>query len=349
MTNPLNTLSIFGAFRAMALRPEAAPAAGLVFILILISFLAPNLFWSNLTWVSISDQMSQLGMVAIGVTLLLIVGHFDLSVGAVFGIAGFLVVDSVKMGHPWWLALLLPLCVSAVAGLVNGVIVTSTGLHSFIVTLGTALIFRGLLTAGTQGGGAQTAEFPEELVRLFAYELPGGFHIGIVWYAAVALFTTLLLVRTQTGNWFYAIGQNPQGAANMGVPVKRTTIICFVSTSVLAGLGGIIQAVQYQAVDTAGGQGYELNALAIAVIGGALLTGGYGSIVGTVIGSLVFAATQVGLILARVPGFWFNVVVGVVLVVAVLINTWSIKRLASAKAPAPKRIKALAEERSVSV
>lgn len=347
MINALNTANLFGAFRSMALRPEAAPAAGLAFILILVSLLTPSLFWANLTWVSIGDQMSQLGMVAIGVTLLLIVGHFDLSVGAVFGIAGFLVVDSVKMGHPWWFALLLPLCVSAIAGLLNGVIVTWTGLHSFIVTLGTALIFRGLLTAGTQGGGAQTAEFPRELVQLFASELPGGFHIGIIWYAVVAFLTTVLLVRTQTGNWFYAIGQNPQGAANMGVPVKSTTIISFVLTSVLAGLGGIIQAVQYQAVDTAGGQGYELNALAIAVIGGALLTGGYGSIVGTVIGSMVFAATQVGLILARVPGFWFNVVVGVVLVVAVLINTWSIKRLASAKSPASKNIRALAQERSL--
>jgi simple sugar transport system permease protein len=279
--------------------------------------------------------MSQLGLVAIGVTVLMIVGHFDLSVGAVFGIAGFMTVDALRNGYPWWLAICLALSVSLVAGLINGLVVTMTGLHSFIVTLGTALIFRGLLTAGTQGGGAETAVFPPQLVALFAGTLPGGFRTGIVWYTVIAVAATFFLVRTKMGNWVFAIGQNPQGAANLGVPVKRTTLLAFVLTSFLAGLAGVIQAVQYQAIDTAAGSGYELNAIAVAVIGGALLTGGYGSIPGTIIGSVIFTATQIGLVLARVPGFWFNVVVGVVLIVAVLINTVSAKRLASARPPRP--------------
>ena len=316
--------------RSTMLRPEAAPIAGLVFILVGFTFAASPLFWQELTWVSITDQMSQLGMVAIGVTLLMIVGQFDLSVGAVFGIAGFMMVDTIRNGYPWQLAVALALGLAVVAGLVNGLVVTMTGLHSFIVTLGTALIFRGLLTAGTQGGGAQTTSFPPEVVAIFAGTLPGGFHTGILWYLAIAVFATVFLLRTKSGNWLFAIGQNPQAASNLGVPVKRTTLLTFVATSFLAGLAGVIQSTQYQAVDTAGGTGYELNAIAIAVIGGALLTGGYGSIVGTVVGAAIFSATQVGLILARVPGFWFNVVVGVVLVVAVLINTVSARRLAAA-------------------
>jgi simple sugar transport system permease protein len=132
---------------------------------------------------------------------------------------------------------------------------------------------------------------------------------------------TLLLLRTRTGNWIYAIGQNPQAARNLGVPVARTSVLLFVLASLAGGAAGVIQAARFQSVDALRGEGTELLAIAITVIGGTLLTGGYGSAIGAMFGAFVFGMVQVGLVLVGAPGYYFKTLVGATIVGAVLINT----------------------------
>lgn len=316
--------------RRVLLRPEAAAAGGTLAIFIGFS-LASDLFLTHLTFVSITNVVAELGIVSIGITLLMIGGQFDLSIGSVIGLSSYAAVHLANQwGFPPVAAFVGAVLFATLLGTINGLIVVTTRLHSFIVTLGTMMIYRGLLTAWTSGF-PESVEIPEPMQSILSGPILAGFRMSLLWFLLAVAAGTWLLLRTRMGNWIFAIGQSRDAARNLGIPVDRLTIKLFALTSMMGGLAGVVQVARYQSVDAMRGEGVELNAIAVTVIGGTLLTGGYGSVIGTMFGALIYGMVQQGLVLIGAPGFYFKTLVGVMLVAAVLVNTMVIRHLTRQK------------------
>jgi simple sugar transport system permease protein len=290
------------------------------------NFLTPLAMSNILTFASIT------GIVVVGVAMLMISGEFDLSVGSTFAVASYifaLSVENVGM-HPI-LAILLALIVCALLGLINGLIVTGTGIPSFITTLGTMLAYRGIARAL---GGGDFARCTGDRLALFdflngaigpvnqLFTPASNFRISIIWFIVIAIVMSLVLRRTRYGNWVFAVGGNPGAALSQGVPVKRVKVINFVLTGLLAGIASVLQFAHYLSVDPLRGEGMELVAVAACVIGGVRLTGGYGTIFGACVGVLLLQMLEQGLVLMQIPVQIFQAVAGLILIIAVISNTY---------------------------
>jgi simple sugar transport system permease protein len=310
----------FDVLRRLLQRPELASLGGLVAAFVVFSILRPDLFLSQYNGVNVASLAAQYGIVAVGVTLLMIAGHFDLSVGAIVGLTGWaMYYFGNVLGLPPVVTLLGTLGFGAALGAVNGVIQVRTGLPSFIITLATSLVYRGVLTMNTSGFPV-VVKFPASYAEVIAGKHLFGYRMSFLWFLVVATLATLFLLRTRMGNWTFAIGQNPTAARNLGVPVARTTVTLFALSGFTSGVAGVVVAVQYFSIDANRGVGWELIAIAMTVIGGTLLTGGYGSVLGTVLGAFMYAMVNAGLLLVGLQGYWVNIFLGVVVLVAVLIN-----------------------------
>ncbi len=321
------------------IRPELASITGVVAAFIFFSLATP-LFLSTATFVPATSLAAQFGIVAVGVTLLMIGGQFDLSVGAIVGLTSWsMYLFGQQMSFPPELAILAALGFGTALGLLNGVIVVKTGLASFIVTLATAMVFRGFLTMQTAGMPI-VVDFPDQLKAILSGTDLGGYRMSVLWFILIAIVATFFLQRTTTGNWVFSMGQNAQAARNLGVPVGRTTVLLFSISGFTAALAGVIMASQYGSVDAGRGIGWELYAIAITVIGGTLLTGGYGSVIGTVLGAFFYAIVQGGLILIGVQGYWVNILFGVVLILAVLLNRVMVSAMMRRPADEPDELDA---------
>ncbi|MGO8800996.1 MAG: ABC transporter permease [Roseiarcus sp.] len=319
------------AVRRFALRPETTSLAAVVILFIVFTILSPDLFPNKLTYISLMSVAAELGIVSIGVTLLMIGGHFDLSVGAVLGLASYVCVLLMRdYGIPPVLAAPVAVAVGAALGAVNGALVVRFRIHSFVVTLGTMLIWRGVVIALT-GGFPMTVAIPSGFKDIMSGPLLDGFRMSVLWFFAIGALGTFLLTRTRFGNWVQARGQNEQAARNLGVPVDRVSIILFMLTSALGAVTGVIQVARFSSVDALRGEGMELQAVAVTVIGGTLLSGGYGSVIGTILGSITFGMIQVGLVLAGAPGHFFRTLTGLIVVGAVILNTSVARRMARSK------------------
>jgi simple sugar transport system permease protein len=319
------------AARRLMLRPEATSLAAVVILFVVFTLLSPQLFPTKLTYISLMSVASELGIVSIGVTLLMIGGHFDLSVGAVLGLTSYVSVVLMRdYGMPPIVAAPSAIAVGAGLGAINGAIVVRFRIHSFVVTLGTMLIWRGVLIALT-GGFPMTVAIPPEFKDVMSGPLLGGFRMSMLWFFVIGALGTFLLSRTRVGNWIQARGQNEQAARNLGVPVDRVTIMLFMLTSALGAIAGVIQVARFSSVDALRGEGMELQAVAVTVIGGTLLSGGYGSVIGTILGSITFGMIQVGLVLAGAPGHFFKTLTGAIVVGAVILNTTVARRMARSK------------------
>jgi simple sugar transport system permease protein len=318
-------------FRRVLLRPE--PAAVVAFVLLTVVFsIGSRIFLTTDTFVSVLSVASELGITAVGMTLLMIGGYFDLSVGAILGLTSWVVVTLMNdYGLAAPIAFVLALAVAGCMGLINGLILIKARINSFVVTLGTMLVYRGILVAVT-GGFPVTVKIPPVVKTALAGPiLPFGFQMSLFWFLLIVAIATVLLLRTRLGNWIQATGQNRLAARNLGVPVDRITLLLFVQAAVLAGATGVIQVARFATVDAARGQGIELQAIAVSVIGGTLLTGGYGSAIGTALGAVVFAEIGIGLVLNRVPGYYYLIVQGAIVIGAVSMNTVVTKLIATAR------------------
>jgi simple sugar transport system permease protein len=308
-------------------------------VVALISFLAVFVFFAIatdnfLTAFAIANILtfaSITGIVAVGVAMLMISGEFDLSVGSTFAVASYVFSLSMNAGVPPILALLLALIVSALLGLINGLIVTGTGIPSFITTLGTMLAYRGIARAL---GGGDFARYMGDPLGLFGF-LNGAmdpinqlftpasnFRVSIIWFIVIAVVMSLVLRRTRYGNWVFAVGGNPGAALSQGVTVKRVKVINFVLTGLLAGIASVMQFAHRLSVDPLRGEGMELVAVAACVIGGVQLTGGWGTIFGACVGMLLLQMLEQGLVLMQVPVQIFQAVAGLILIIAVISNTY---------------------------
>jgi simple sugar transport system permease protein len=288
---------------------------------------------------AVLNAAAPLGILAVAVGLLMIAGEFDLSVGSVIGAAGMTIALLTQhVGWPLWPAIFVALLLSLCIGLANGLLVVSTGLPSFIVTLGTLFVFRGLtiavsraLTRRTQLGGLDQVPGYESARMLFASEPVGLFRVSILWWIGVALVATWVLLRTRWGNWLYATGGAPESARKLGVPVTRVKVGLFLLTAVAAWLVAVTQVVRFTGADALRGEQQEFRAIVAAVIGGTLLSGGYGSAIGAVLGALIFGMVQQGIVITGVDADWFQVFLGVMLVLAVLVNERVRRRMAEVR------------------
>jgi simple sugar transport system permease protein len=282
------------------------------------------------------EVAAQLGIVAVPVALLMIAGEFDLSVGSMVGAAGMIIAISVsEYGLPLLVGVLLALAVALVVGFLNGYLVIKTGLPSFIVTLGMLFALRGLtigfarlLTGRTQIGLGDSGS--GVMQTLFAGSI-GDFSVSIIWWFVLAVLGTYVLQRTVFGNWIFGAGGDANAARNVGVPVSRVKITLFMCTAASAALLATIQVLDAGSADVLRGTLLELQAIAAAVIGGVLLTGGYGSVIGALFGALIFGMVQQGIFFTGVSTDWFQVFVGVMLLIAVMFNNVIRRRAAEAR------------------
>lgn len=323
--------------RRLLTGPELAPLVGLVLVWIFFALIAGGPFVSAAGTAAYLNAAAPLGILAVAVALLMIGGEFDLSVGSVIGVSGMTVMLlTTEAGWPLAGAIPAALALSAGVGLANGLLVVRTNVPSFLVTLGTLFVLRGLtialsrgLTGRTQLGGLTTARDYDVWRVLLASDV-GGVRITVVWWVALALLATWLLRRTRTGNWILAAGGGPDAARNAGVPVQHVKVSLFIASSLAAAFIGIMQAVRFTGADALRGTGQEFNAIIAAVIGGTLLTGGYGSAIGAALGALVFGMVQQGIVITGADADWFQVFLGAMLIAAVLVNDWTRRRALSA-------------------
>lgn len=331
-----------GGLRKLLSRPELGAVGGALLVWIFFAIVAPVGFLSLRGTASYLEVSAQLGIMAVAVAILMIGGEFDLSIGSIVGFSGaVMAILAVEYGLPLYIAALVSLIFSLLAGIINGYLVVRTKLPSFIITLAGLFIYRGLtialtrlITGRTQIGGLDDVAGYAIMERIFAQRIPIGvanFRISIVWWILVAVVGTFILLRTRIGNWIFGLGGDENAARNVGVPVNRLKIALFMVTAFAAWLVATITVVQVKSADTLRGEQQEFIAIIAVVIGGTLLTGGYGSAIGAVFGALIFGMVKQGLVFWGVDADWFQVFMGAMLIVAVLVNNYIRSRAEAAK------------------
>jgi simple sugar transport system permease protein len=280
----------------------------------------PN-FWSPQTMTAITTVASTIGIVAIGITMLMICGEFDLSVGQNFAFTPIIwAILFVTNDINEWLALAIALGCAATVGITNGFVTTGFGIPSFITTLGMFFVLQGLNNLLISGH--QLIMFEPSMAMSFLGARIGTtpFYMPLVWMFVIAVAFWFVLTRLQYGNWTFATGGKVGPARAMGVPTARVKRINFVLSAVFAGLAGCMQFAYLRGVTQAQGQNYELLAITAAVLGGTSLFGGTGTIWGSIIGAFLLSSIQIGLVLIGVPGSFYVTFIGVMLVIVVIAN-----------------------------
>jgi len=311
--------------KALLSRPEISALVMLIVVVAGFQIVAPTfLSMGNLR--VILGIAPELGLAALGVAILMISGEFDLSVGSVFALTPMLIVVLIgTAGIGPWPAMAIGLAFASLIGLFNGWVTLTFNIPSFVTTLGMLFIARSFTLV--LSGGFPPPFPPGMPVDVFVVSL-GLIRASLLWYLGVALVLFFFLQRSNFGNWIFATGGSGQAASDMGINTRRVKMICFMLCSVLAGFAGIIQTLRLKASLPSLGLGLELEAIAAAVIGGCLLTGGVGSVVGAIIGALLIRSIDNGLIMARVDADYFKASIGALTIIAVILNTY-IRRRAS--------------------
>ena len=326
-------------FKERGLKALLAPAA--LIILYLFFGIFGRRFFSYVTLVNIIDASYYIGFISIGVTFVIITGGIDLSVGTVMMAAAIIGGTAYKTwGWPIVVSLLLIVVVGVLFGLFNGIMVSRVGMPPFIVTLGTMMISMGL---GAIVSNVQSATFPTRSAedgwfkQIFKYVSEDGTSIptGAIVLLAVVVISFLILTKTKMGRYIYAIGSNKEAARLSGVNVKRWEMSAYVVAGTYAGIGGIAYAALYTTVLPAAGQGFELLAIAGAVIGGTSLAGGVGTVFGTLIGVLIMSVLNVGLPALDLQSQYQNFFTGVVVIGAVLLDMYRMRKASEVRVLSP--------------
>ena len=303
--------------RRLISTPEFGPLV--LFVLELFVFWAFN--HDFLSPLNISNTLAftvELGPIALAMTLLMTAGEFDLSVGSVFGFAPVLMWTLFNSGTTsFGVAFLIALAVAAAIGFVNGMFVTRLKIPSFLVTLGMLLVVRGTALFVTDGfpqgtwsaGGQWLANLLVGTVHVGPFRL----YMSLFWFIVIALLLGYVLKQTKFGNWIQASGGNAGAARARGVNVDRTKVVLFMLSAAVSAFAGVISSIRTSAANPNSGTGYELEVIAMVVIGGTALTGGRGTIIGTVIGILILRVMRNGIVLVGVPGLAYNIFIGAII------------------------------------
>ena len=307
-------------------KPELAGAMLLVLLVIVFQQQSDGIFLGAQNLRGVLGILPEVALVAIGVTVLMICGEFDLSVGSTFALMPMVMAVSMGSGLPFAAAVALGFAACAAIGLVNGLVTIRFGIPSFITTLGMLFMARSLTVVIS--GGFPPPLSPDIPTDAFVgFVGPGQmFRMSFVWFVGIAILVSVLLSRTNVGNWIKATGGFHEAAASMGIPVDRVKLFCFVLCSVLAGFAGLLQVLRLGSPLPSIGEGLELQAVAAAVIGGTALAGGIGTVLGGVLGALLIRVIDNGLVLSRVDANWFKFAIGFLTIFAVVANSWLLTR-----------------------
>jgi len=295
----------------------------LLILLSILFYVIDPAFLSALNISNFFAYFPELGIMALSMTYLLIAGEFDLSIGAIFAFAPVIMFAlRNNAGVPIEWACLIAIVLSAFFGFMNGIFVTKVRISSFLVTLGMMLIVRGiaLFVANVFPQSQWTSDSPLKYVLAGSYRF-GDFSVyaSFVWFVVLFFAMLYILRMTRFGMWMYATGGNIKSAVERGINTDRIKIILFVVSAVFAALSGTIDSFRITSAYPIAGTGYELETIAMVVIGGTSLYGGSGTLVGTVIGSILLRAMRNGIIVMGVPGLAYNIFVGAIILVMLTI------------------------------
>ncbi|MBI0113486.1 sugar ABC transporter permease [Gilliamella apis] len=289
---------------------------GLIALFILFSFMNSN-FLTSTNIMNIVLQVSIIAITAFGMTYVLLLGDIDLSVGSTIALTGTLAALALLWGLPFYLAISIALLLSIAVGFINGSLTALAGIPSFIVTVATMGIFRGIAYIITDGK-------PEMIMDDVFLELGNGDIFSIpnpIWVLLILLLVNhFILSKTTFGRKIYITGGNKEAAVYSGINVKKLKIQVFMITALMAGISGLLLASRLYSGQPSTAQGYELDAIASAVLGGTSLNGGHGTIIGTMIGALIIGVINNGMNLMNIPYFYQLVVKGLVILLAVYID-----------------------------
>ncbi len=306
---------------------QLAAAGALIVVFIVLSFASP-VFLTADNLFNIGSQTAVTAVIAVGMTMVIITAGIDLSVGSVSALAGVLGVMLITgAGLPVPLAILGGILVGAGTGLVNGLLVSVVGLNPFIATLGMLTVARGLVYIFTN---AKAVFGAPDSFRLLGQGVIGPIPIPIIIILLVAVAGYIVLSRTRLGRYAYAMGSNLEAARLSGIPIRRYLTSVYVISGALAGFGGMIAMSRVNSGQPNFGIGLELDVIAAAVIGGASLFGGQGTVLGTLIGAFLIALIRNGAVLLDINTFYQQVIIGVVIWLAVAWDQYRRRRLAAA-------------------
>ena len=335
-------------------RPELGALAGTVLVIIIFAIVGHKTgLFTPRGIINVLQISAELGILATAVALLMIGGEFDLSIGSTIGFAGIVIGVGVTVFHiPLVAAVALAFAFAILIGYVNGLLLIKTGLPSFIVTLAALFILRGLTLALTRSITGRTqipyiVQGNEDswLVALFAKPVfqaafrwfaevgvigtrpdgapeVEGLPVSVLWWLGLTTVATWVLLNTRFGNWVFAAGGDANAARNVGVPVGRVKIILFILTALAGTLFATVQVLTVGSADTLRGTQKEFEAIIAVVIGGTLLTGGYGSAIGAMFGAFIFGFVQMGIFYTGIDTDWFKLFMGLMMVIAVLFNSY---------------------------
>ncbi|MCW2821131.1 MAG: sugar transporter permease protein [Marmoricola sp.] len=325
--------------RALA-RPEIGALVAAIVIGIFFLVVAPP-FRSAESLATVLYQSSTIGIVAVAVGMLMIGGEFDLSAGVMVTTAGLVnAMFSYQNNLNLWVGAALSLVVALAIGFLNGYLVMKTGIASFLITLGTFFVLQGVNLGVTKRvtGSVSTPNIDQmngysQLQKVFASTFQVGsvnVSITVVWWFLFVALASWVLLRTKVGNWIFAVGGNQASARAVGVPVMKVKIGLFMTVSFLAWFTGMHTLYRFNTIQAGNGVGNEFLYIIAAVVGGTLLTGGYGNAIGVAIGSFIFGMTSLCIVYAGWDPNWFRAFLGVMLLLAVLVNLY-VKTLSTAR------------------
>ncbi|UCG12605.1 MAG: ABC transporter permease [Deltaproteobacteria bacterium] len=302
----------------------------IVTILIFSVFTPDHLFLDPRNLGSLAKLTPDIGIVALGIGILMICGEFDLSIASVLPFCSYIFTQLLILGINPFIGLILVLPIGASFGLINGILVVSTGLPSFILTLATMLFWRGLLYGVSRMMPISILSY---ISNYPAFENVltgqiGPIPVQILWFLFFAVILGLLLHQNRFGNWVYATGSNQEAARAMGVNVRLVKTLCYMIIGVLCAFVGVMQSVRLGSFAATQGIGFELKTIAAVVVGGTSLTGGVGSMLGICLGIFIIRIVENGLILMQVPVFGVETFIGIAVVVFVVINNYMSRQVA---------------------
>ena len=309
---------------SVARRPEMGSFIGLVAVFVFFSIFGSADFLSASGAASWLNVAAELGIIAIPVGLLMIAGHLDLSVGTVIPARSMAIaIVSGLYGAPIGVGIVVALGLGLAVGFINGYLVVRTDLPSFVVTLATLFAVAGLtlgfsiILAGSTSVALQTGPIAKQLLGSF---VGGKFQVTLFWWIAIVLVFGFLLGFSRYGNWILALGGDKVSARNAGIPTDRLTIALYMSSGLSSAFVGMSQAILYNSAQVSAGQSFIFNSIIAVVIGGVMLTGGYGSVVGIVLGTLTFSIVNQGIYFTDFDANWSALIIGILLLLAVLMN-----------------------------
>jgi ribose transport system permease protein len=303
------------------------PFASLVALCVVVGVLEPK-FLSAGNLAGVARQTAVITIIAMGMTVVMVAGGIDLSVGSVMALAGVVGALAMAGGAPPFAGVLTALAAGAACGLANGFGVAALRIPPFIVTLGSMGVYRGVALLVTDGKAV--VGLPRSFGYLAEGNLFGVLPVPLLMVVAVALLTHFLLSGTRAGRYCYAVGSNVEAARYAGVRVSRYQIMFYVFLGALAGLAGAVESARLVTGQPTAGEGYELRVIAAVVIGGGSLSGGQGSVVGTIVGALIMGVLSNGANLLGISSFTQQIVIGAVIVLAVTFDEFQRRRLETA-------------------